>query len=155
MTLYIVRHADAKSRSAWEADDRLRPLTKKGERQAAEIAQRLASAEVQRVLSSPAVRCLTTVAPLAKAHGVDVHPTELLFEGAAPKAAYQLVLEQTQRDGDAVLCAHGDLIPEMLRRAAKDGAELVGGYRWAKGSTWALSTASGAIVSGRYQPPPD
>jgi 8-oxo-dGTP diphosphatase len=154
MTLYLVRHADAKSRAAWTADDRLRPLTKRGERQAAGLVDLLASSQVRRVLSSPAVRCISTVTPLASLHGIDVEEHDDLFEGAEPRAAYELLVEHATRKGDSVLCLHGDLIPELLRRAAKEGARLSGGDRWAKGSTWVLGTAHGKIIQGHYLPPP-
>ena len=154
MTLYLVRHADAKSRSAWTADDRLRPLTKRGERQAAGLVDLLAPSQVRRVLSSPAVRCISTVTPLADVHSVRIEEHDELFEGAEPRVAYELMVDNTRRKGDSVLCLHGDLIPELLRRAAKEGAKLTGGDRWAKGSTWVLGTSHGKIVEGHYLPPP-
>ena len=39
--LFLVRHAKAGSRTDWDADDFARPLTGKGRRQAAAIAERL------------------------------------------------------------------------------------------------------------------
>jgi 8-oxo-dGTP diphosphatase len=154
MTLYIVRHADAKSRSGWSADDHLRPLTKKGERQAAAIPRVVTASNLRRVLSSPAVRCVDTVVPLAHSHGLEVECTPELLEGSEPKAAYGLLLEEASRKGDSVLCMHGDLIPELLRRVARDGAKLTGGDRWSKGSTWVLSVEHGRVTSGKYTPPP-
>ncbi|MEO7556386.1 MAG: phosphoglycerate mutase family protein, partial [Acidimicrobiales bacterium] len=64
MTLYLVRHADAKSRSGWHGPDLQRTLSKKGERQAAGLAALLNGAAIAAILSSPAVRCLDTVAPM-------------------------------------------------------------------------------------------
>src|SRR5688572_19762287 len=85
MTVYLVRHAVAVGRSDWKGDDSLRPLTKRGERQASGLVELLAGADVQRVLSSPAVRCRETVEPLASKIGLSVQPTEVLAEGARPK----------------------------------------------------------------------
>ena len=154
MTLYLVRHADAKSRAAWTADDLLRPLTKRGERQATALVDALAPAHVRRVMSSPAVRCVSTVEPLAKTHGVAIEQVDILIEGADARAAYDLLLQSARRKGDTVLCMHGDLIPELLRRVSKEGAKLSGGDRWSKGSTWVLTTTHGNVVDGRYLPPP-
>jgi 8-oxo-dGTP pyrophosphatase MutT (NUDIX family) len=43
-TVWLIRHAAAGDRSTWEGDDTRRPLTKKGHRQAQEIATAIASA---------------------------------------------------------------------------------------------------------------
>ena len=82
MTLYLVRHAKAGSRSSWDGDDRLRPLTKMGRREAEGIADLLRDAPLERVLSSPYVRCTETVAPLAARRGLEVEEHDALAEGA-------------------------------------------------------------------------
>ena len=51
-TFYFVRHAKAGSRSHWEQDDRIRPLNKKGLKQAQEeLGVRLAADDQQRALA--------------------------------------------------------------------------------------------------------
>ncbi len=154
MTVYLVRHADAKGRSAWEGADRLRPLTKKGLQQSVGLVDLLSAANIRRILSSPAVRCVDTVKPLASARDLPVEVTDDLKEGADLKAALALLEASAGKKGDSVLCLHGDLIPEMLRRLAKQGVKLEDTARWAKGSTWVLSAVDGQIVSGRYLDPP-
>ena len=69
MDLYLVRHAHAGSRSSWEGRDLHRPLSKKGRRQADAIADLLAEAGIERLLSSPARRCVQTLEPLAAQSG--------------------------------------------------------------------------------------
>ncbi len=154
MTVYLVRHADAKRRSNWHADDRLRPLTKKGERQAAALVDRLRDADVRRVLSSPAVRCIETVKPLAIKHSVAVEPADTLLEAQPTKAALRTMLDAADGEGDVVLCTHGDLVPELLRALGKQGVRLVDDLRFAKGSTWVLAGHGRALTEGRYLPPP-
>lgn len=154
MTLYLVRHADAKSRSGWHGPDVARPLTKKGERQASGLAAALGGADLRVLQSSPAVRCVDTLAPLAAGLGVDVAVTDALMEGADPAEAMDLLVAGIRRRHGTVLCTHGDIIPELLRRLARDGVPLRGGDRWAKGSTWELAVVGGEVVSGRYHPPP-
>src|SRR4051812_14666812 len=78
MGVYLVRHADAKSRSSWPDADHLRPLTKKGQRQARGLIPLYDSVNIRRVLSSPAVRCVATVAPLASKAGLDVQESKAL-----------------------------------------------------------------------------
>jgi phosphohistidine phosphatase SixA len=154
MAVYLVRHAVAQSRAEWgDEPDELRPLTKRGERQAAGLVDVLRKSDVRRILSSPAVRCIDTVAPLAKELGLEVKVADELAEGAGARSAYDLVLDVGTRKGDSVLCTHGDVVPEVLRRVARDSAGLPDELRWAKGSTWALETDGDKITEGRYLPP--
>ena len=155
MTVFLVRHADAKSRASWPGDDELRPLTKKGEIQAAALVNLLHGAKIRRVLSSPAVRCSTTVEPLAVKHGVHVQPTEALLEGADAAKAYDLLRHVAKEKGDSVLCTHGDLVPEILRIASRDGMSVDDEPRWPKGSTWAIDVDGRRFTRARYLAPPD
>src|SRR5437868_1792545 len=75
MTVFLVRHADAKSRANWPGDDVDRPLTRKGEAQAWGLVDLLHHSRIKRILSSPAVRCIETVKPLASKVGVPVKDT--------------------------------------------------------------------------------
>ena len=72
MTLVLVRHASAGDRHEWDGDDRLRPLDKKGRKQAARLLDVLADVTVRRIVSSPYLRCVQTVEPLARARGLEV-----------------------------------------------------------------------------------
>ena len=152
MTVYVVRHAVAVSRKAWDNEDEARPLTPKGQRQAAGFAQLVRSEPVRRVLSSPAVRCVETVRPLADKLDLPVETSELLQEGASPDKAYDLLTKMADKKGDTVLCAHGDLIPELVEAVARDGADI-GRRMWAKGSTWKLEWDGRRFVTARYVPP--
>jgi len=147
-----VRHAVAVGRSDWSGPDRLRPLTKKGERQAHALVDLLSHAEISRVLTSPAVRCRDTVAPLASKFGLEAVDDEVLAEGAKGKAVVELA-HRLAGDGDVVLCTHGDLVPDVIRRLSRDGMAWDGDLRFAKGSTWALSWDGERFVSGQYLPP--
>src|SRR4051794_36352711 len=91
MTVYLVRHAVAVGRSDWSGPDRLRPLTKKGERQSLGIVDLLAHAEIRRAVTSPAVRCRDTIAPLASKFGVGLDDAEELAEGARVKEAVEFL----------------------------------------------------------------
>jgi len=154
MTVYLVRHAVAVGRSEWDGhDDRLRPLTKRGQRQAGGLRDLLGGADVRRVLSSPAVRCADTVAPLAAARGVEVRHDDALAEGAPVGEAVALARKVAAKRGDSVLCTHGDLVPEVLRELARDGMDWDGDLRFAKGSTWVLTFEDDRCLDARYLPP--
>lgn len=154
MAVYLVRHAVALGRSHWHHADEKRPLTAKGERQAKALLRLFEGADVHRIASSPAVRCRDTVAPLAETLGLDVHNASELAEGHSARKAAELVAEMAAKKGDSVLCTHGDLVPEILRRLVRDGVRLESDMVYAKGSTWELVTDDdGKLVTGCYHPP--
>lgn len=154
MAVYLVRHGNALGRGEWAGDDAERPLTGRGRRQAAGLVDQLAGADVRRVRSSPAARCLSTVHPLALARGLELVADDALFEGFNGPAATDLARTLAAEDGDAVLCSHGDIIPEVLRRLARDGMDLADDLLCAKASTWRLHTDAGRITAATYLPPP-
>jgi len=70
--LYLLRHADAGDPGAWHGDDDLRPLSPKGRRQAAFLAEHLKriGLRVDVVVTSPRARAVETATPVAEAMGV-------------------------------------------------------------------------------------
>jgi len=117
MTVVLLRHASAGDRQRWEGDDRLRPLDKKGRRQAEALRDILLARGVTRALSSPYLRCTQTIAPL----GLAVEHDERLAEGADPDDTRALLREA---DG-AVASTHGDVIENVVGFAIKKGAAVV------------------------------
>jgi 8-oxo-dGTP diphosphatase len=152
VNVYVVRHAKAGSRSRWEGPDELRPLSKNGRRQAEAIADLLANEGVARILSSPFVRCVLTVEPLAQQLGLPVETTDELKEGASLQEALRLV--EKVSDKPSVLCTHGDVIGELLGHASRHGVRFDDDVRLEKGGTWVLDVQHGLIVEARYLPPP-
>jgi broad specificity phosphatase PhoE len=151
MPILLVRHAVAVGRSKWPEDDVARPLTKRGERQANELVRQLSEQPLHRVLSSPYVRCVGTVVPLARARGVVVEPTDALAEGGA-HAAVELV--RSLIGVPVVLCSHGDVIPHVLEHFARvDRLDLGDDPHCAKGSTWILEDDGQRFAKAFYLPP--
>jgi len=117
--VFLVRHATAGKRSKWQGDDRLRPLDERGRRQAEKLVEQLRDARFERILSSPYVRCVQTVEPLAKARGLPVETDDSLEEGRGAEAGLALF----RRTGsDLVACVHGDLIEEVLGEKRRKGS---------------------------------
>jgi 8-oxo-dGTP diphosphatase len=137
--LYIVRHADAGNRRAWTDDDDLRPLGKKGRRQAEAVAELLGRAHVTRLVSSPSVRCLQTLEPLAERIGLPIEPDRRLAEGSRGDDALALAHEVVAVDDVGVLCSHGDVIPDLLAELKAAGTRFHHELTWPKASTWELS----------------
>jgi phosphohistidine phosphatase SixA len=136
--LLVARHGRAGDRVAWSGDDRHRPLDRRGRRQAGWLVEALAGYPVERILSSPYVRCLETVEPLAAARIIPVEQTGALAEGAAAEARELL---RRLWGTCAILCTHGDVM-----------AELVPGRTAKKGSVWVLE--GGDLAPARYLAPP-
>lgn len=123
MIVYLVRHARAGHRESWEGeDDRLRPLDERGERQAEGLVDQLADSDISRILSSPYVRCVQSVEPLAAARGLPVEAVDELAEGAGEAAALELF---RSLDAPAVASVHGDLAEALLDDKLKKGATAV------------------------------
>jgi phosphohistidine phosphatase SixA len=151
--LYLLRHAKAKDREKWSERDHLRPLTKEGWRQAEALVDLYADQEFTRLLSSPYVRCVQTLEPLAKARGLPVETADGLAEGAPVEATFEL-MRAVATDGPAPLCTHGDIVQHVLEDLQRRGVPLDGPFELRKGSTWVLEMAEGEITQGRYLPPP-
>jgi len=118
-TFFLVRHASAGSRREWVGDDRLRPLDERGEKQARRLVRELEGHRLDRIVSSPYVRCAETVRPLAAKRSLPVDERVELAEGATRSEAFAL-LEELQ-GSDFLLCTHGDVILELLGEGMKKG----------------------------------
>lgn len=153
MTIWLVRHAKAGSRSSWSGKDSDRPLAPKGFDQATAITDHLAGGSVTRVVSSPSLRCQQTVEPLAGTLGLAVEVHDALDEGQGPSAALELIDAFASDGTHAVLCSHGDVIPELLAKLSRRGVELSDPRDCAKGSIWQLEVRNGTIASGTYLRP--
>jgi 8-oxo-dGTP diphosphatase len=154
VSLYLVRHASAIARSRWPDDDLDRPLDERGRAQVAAITAFFAVREITTVRSSRAVRCVETVQGVADARGLTVDRRDELTEGARPSAMVELIRTDAAAGTPAVLCSHGDLIPEALNRLMRDGMRVIGPRGCEKGSIWELEVADGAIARGTYTSAP-
>lgn len=152
MTVHLVRHAYAGDRDAWTTQDDLRPLSARGHAQAGALAALLRPSQFALVASSPAVRCVQTVEPLALACGLRVNADAALAEGNAARA---VELVHSLAHIDTVLCSHGDVIPEVLNALAGAGVRIEDEWRWEKASVWTFHAADGRFTHATYLPPPE
>jgi phosphohistidine phosphatase SixA len=150
--LYVVRHADAGHRGAGDQPDEARALSKRGWRQAAGLSEQLAEAGVTRLLTSPYLRCVQSLEPLGERVGLAVEPDQRLAEGQGTPGVLDLIGEV--RGTTAVLCSHGDVIPDLLDALQAGGTRLKDELRWQKASTWVLTWDGDQLSKGRYVPPP-
>ena len=120
LSLFVLRHVWAGDRDDWRGTDRRRPLDERGELQARQLPQVFDGFAVARLVSSPYVRCVQSVVPLADARGIAVEELEELAEGAS-EAAWRPLLERLAA-GDAIACVHGEITHALFGRAGKKGA---------------------------------
>lgn len=152
MTLYLVRHAKAGERRAWTGDDTERPLSSKGWKQASAVADRLRPLGVTDLVSSPFVRCVQTLEPLASMLDLEVRTDRRLAEGTSFEETLTLFGEVA--DGTA-LCSHGDVIPEVIQALVRRGLHLRSSPDWRKASVWAIDrNPKGRYTRARVWPPP-
>ncbi len=145
MAVLLVRHAKAGNPGRWPGPDDLRPLTAKGDAQAAGLVEAYAGFDIGRVLSSPYLRCVQTVAPLAADRGAVVEACADLAEGHGHAGVALVRSLFAGAASDVVLCTHGDVIEEVL-----DALGVVRDGWTAKGATWVLDAAG-----ARHLPPPE
>lgn len=153
VTVHLVRHALAGDRDKWRGHDEVRPLTKRGWAQAEALARTLAARRPGVLVSSPAVRCVQTIEPLGEALALPVQRHGALAEGSGPAAALAL-LHAAAALGESLACTHGDIQVEVIESLIADGATFSKPLRFAKGSTWELTSENGRFTAGRYVPPP-
>ena len=143
MALLLLRHATAGHRKAGvdAAEDQLRPLDERGRRQADALPVLYSGLGIERVLTSPYVRCRQSVEPLAQALGLPVEEREELAEGLGEAELWALIAELGATT--AVLCTHGDVLRMLL------------GEEPEKGSTWVVEAGQdGSLRRLEYLPPP-
>jgi len=119
----LIRHASAGDREHWSGDDRERPLDERGWRQAEELVRSLASYEIERIVSSPAARCVQTVEPLARELRIEIEERDELAEGASRDESLAFVEEV--RGAGVALCTHGDVVHELLGSGLKKGETAI------------------------------
>jgi len=129
--IIALRHAKALARSDWDGADAARPLTTRGREQAKSIVGPLRAFGVRKIITSDAVRCVQTVAPLAKALERKPVKTEKISQDAWEDGQDDLrsVIGRRVRAGKpAVLCSHGPVLPGILTEIALATGTIRGSY---------------------------
>jgi 8-oxo-dGTP diphosphatase len=152
MPLYLVRHAKAGSRSAWTEDDRLRPLSDNGWEQANALSQLLIRHSPSVLWASPYLRCVQTLEPLSELCGLPV-VMESRIEEDSPLEKSLAAIEDAP--DNAVLCSHGDVIPDVVNGLFRRGMDMIDVPRaLKKASLFVLHRENGVFVRAEYWDPP-
>lgn len=154
--MLLVRHGHAGTKEGWTQDDRLRPLDSRGRRQAAHLVEVLVPLGPSRLVSSPYVRCLQTLDPLAAKTGDRIERDEALVPDAGTRTmALVRRLARSPSSSGVVLCTHGEVMGEVLSILAdQDGLRLRRRLPGLKGCVWVIDFEAGVSVGARYIAPP-
>jgi broad specificity phosphatase PhoE len=151
-TFYVVRHAKAGSRGHWTGDDRQRPLSKKGIKQAEALVEIIEPFPVTAVFSSPFLRCIQTVEPLARARKLPLKQSPSLAEGHGLAGAMEFMGDP--KVDEVVLSTHGDIVWELVEELVKSRVVKPGEGGFEKGSTWVVDFEDGSFTRARFIPAP-
>ncbi|KAB1660330.1 NUDIX hydrolase [Pseudoclavibacter chungangensis] len=116
-----LRHAKAVPPLGWPGDDASRPLTARGVEQAELVVPILRAFSPQVILSSDAVRCTSTVRPLAEAMGIEPRTVPAISQNAYDDGGDgipEVVRDVVASGRTTVLCSHSPVIPEIAREIA-------------------------------------
>ena len=98
----LVRHARAGSKRRWSGPDECRPLDEVGAQHAVGLVDTLAVTPIRRLVSSPALRCVQTLEPLARHTGLTIEMSGLL---AADGDARAMLAQPTRTCSRTPCCA--------------------------------------------------
>lgn len=123
--IVALRHGKAVPADEWSGPDETRPLTERGLVQALSVAPGIAAFRPEKLVSSTAVRCGSTIAPTARITGLEVTASAAISQDAfesgdadVPKA----VGKRLRRGVTAVLCSHGPVLPQILAELGRQTA---------------------------------
>lgn len=156
VAVYLIRHVQAGERAAWTEPGELRPISKTGRKQALRLVRLLGHAGCTRLVSSPHLRCIQTIEPLADALGVGIDVASELGE-TQPIAGAEAWVLAVAADGPAVLSTHGDIVEGLVASLVERGVPFVddgdvGGFP--KGGVWRLDVHDGKVRRVTAVPPP-
>ncbi|MBN9605194.1 MAG: NUDIX hydrolase [Actinomycetales bacterium] len=130
--LIALRHGKALPPGDWDGPDSTRPLMQRGLTQAAGIAAGIAAFRPARLVSSPAERCLRTIAPTARLTGLDVVEEPRISQDdwrPEGRRVAKVVRTRLARGVTAVLCSHGPVLPQIVQAVAAATDPIPGGSR--------------------------
>lgn len=154
MRLIVVRHGQAEPKKGWSGPDADRPLVARGRRQANRLSLGIGAGAIDRVLSSPAVRCHDTVEPIAKEWALPVEVSPMLSLDAGADVSEWVRDLIGRESGTLLLCTHREVISALLP-ALTEGRREALGHRLpgAKGGAWVMGFRGGRLRSVEYRPP--
>jgi phosphohistidine phosphatase SixA len=155
MLVLLVRHGHAGTKRQSVGDDSLRPLDGQGFAEAQALVALVAPYTPERIISSPFLRCVQSVAPLAQATGITTRNSPSLTPESGAAASVLALNVGTRGTGAVVLCTHGEVIHYLQSRFGRDGpSNFNADAPREKGSVWVLERGAHGFVGATYLAPP-
>lgn len=120
--LIMLRHAKALERTEWQGEDEDRPLQLVGQLQAKRMLSLYQVFGIEEIHTSDAVRCLDTIAQMAKALQITPTITNAVSEYTYKKnkeKAIDYAKELIKKNKQVVLCSHNPVLPRMMEKLTK------------------------------------
>ena len=131
----------------------MRPLTRKGLKQAESLVAIFRPHPIAAIFSSPYVRCVQTVDPLARARRLEIQHSPSLVEGSSLEGLGEFLGDRSL--DDAVLSTHGDIVVELIDDLMNREVIQPGYGGDEKGCTWVLEVDDhGVAERAKYIPAP-
>ncbi len=119
--IIALRHGKAVPPGSWDGPDATRPLLHRGLTEAKSIAAAIAAWGPKKLISSTAVRCMTTIEPTASITGLPVK-----HEAGISQDAYEdgtarvkkILRKRVAKQKPVVLCSHGPVLPGIIDAVA-------------------------------------
>ena len=121
--LIMLRHGKALERAEWQGEDEDRPLQLVGQLQAKRMLSLYQVFGLEEIHTSDAVRCLDTVAQMAKSLKLTPVITNTVSEYTYKKSkekAIEYAKELIKRNKQIILCSHNPVLPRMMERLTKN-----------------------------------
>lgn len=125
--IIALRHGKAVAPQSWDGPDATRPLLQRGSDQALSVAPAIAAFAPHKLISSTAVRCLSTIAPLSGYLGAAVRATNALSQDAFEDGTSDVagvVAKRLAKRATAVLCSHGPVLPDILAEIVRQTGSI-------------------------------
>lgn len=152
VSLILVRHGRAGSRSRWDGPDDLRPLDGKGTDQAEMVGRTVPSLAPTRLLSAPPARCLQTAEPLASRTGMMIETSALISDHcweSDPEAAIDRLHRLAIKGERVVAVSQGKVMEAALNSMLPKRSAS---YATKKGGMWVIGASDHRIVTYDYYP---
>jgi len=141
--MLLMRHASAGERRGSPERDRARSLDAVGRADARALPVAFAKIEIDRIVTSPTARCVSTVLALARRRGIEIECREEIKPDATRKEILDLLAELPEH---TLVCTHREVFERVFG----------GTVTCEKGGTWILERNGRRRVPAAvaYLPPP-
>ena len=139
--LVMLRHAKALDRSEWQGEDEDRPLQYFGQLQAKRMLSLYQVYGIDEIYTSDAVRCLDTVAQMAKSLQINPIITNAVSEYTYKKnkeKAIDFAKDLIKKNFQVILCSHNPVLPRMMEKLTRKIDFDYPDNKLAPGEAWVL-----------------